>query len=187
LPEGWRWGCIDEVFLLQRGFELPSNTRSEGLFPVISASGFHGYHSEFMIKAPGLTTGRSGVIGKVFLIQEDFWPLNTSLFVKEFRTGSPIFSYYLLKSLDLVSLNGGSAVPGLNRSEAYNNETIIPKIEVINHFSGITKPIFDEINLIENQSRTLTFLRDALLPRLMRGEDSASSGVPYGPPTRRAW
>ncbi len=86
-----------------------------------------------------------------------------------------------------MSLNGGSAVPGLNRSEAYNNETIIPKIEVINHFSGITKPIFDEINLIENQSRTLTFLRDALLPRLMRGEDSASSGVPYGPPTRRAW
>jgi type I restriction enzyme S subunit len=101
--KGWREGKLEDVLILQRGFDLPSTTRIDGKYPVIASSGINGYHNEFKNKAYGVTTGRSGVLGNV--IQEDFWALNTSLFVKEFKIGHPIFSYFLLKTIDIKNYN----------------------------------------------------------------------------------
>lgn len=90
LPEGWRVAPLEQTLVLQRGFDLPKSTRGEGEYPVIAASGHNGTHSEFKVKAPGVCTGRSGVLGNVFYIQEDFWPLNTSLWVKSYPNATPV-------------------------------------------------------------------------------------------------
>ncbi len=168
--EGWRVGKIEEVLVLQRGFDLPSTVRIEGKYPVIAASGINGYHNEFKNKAYGVTTGRSGVLGNVFYIQEDFWALNTSLFVKDFKIGHPIFSYFLLKTIDLKNYNGGSAVPTLNRNEVHGIEITIPPISNIDKFSSIAIKIYHLIKANEEETQTLTTLRDSLLPKLMKGE-----------------
>jgi type I restriction enzyme, S subunit len=72
IPQGWRVGRLDEVLVLQRGFDLPTLERTPGLYPVIAASGPNGTHNQFMVRGPGVTTGRSGVLGNVFYIHEDF-------------------------------------------------------------------------------------------------------------------
>jgi len=170
IPKGWRVGNVLDLFELQRGFDLPSTKRTNGIFPVIAASGFNGFHNEYKIKAPGITTGRSGVIGNVFYVQHDFWPLNTSLFIKNFKIATPLYSFYVLKQIDLKQLNAGSAVPTLNRNDVHKISVIIPQKETIDNFENIVVGLFKLIQENEIQTHTLTQIRDTLLPRLMSGE-----------------
>jgi type I restriction enzyme S subunit len=170
LPEGWKSGRIDDLFILQRGFDLPVSERTHGTFPVFAASGLNGYHEKSMVKGPGITTGRSGAIGNVFYIIRDFWPLNTSLYIKEFKVSTPLHAFYVLKSLDLKGLNGGSAVPTLNRNHVHSLKAIIPQHDYVLEFEKEIVPLFQLLKKNEQQNNTLSKIRDTLLPKLMSGE-----------------
>ena len=65
-------------------------------------------HAEGMVAGPGVVTGRSGSIGSVFFIEDDFWPLNTTLYVKDFHGNDPRFIFYLLKSFNLRRFASGA-------------------------------------------------------------------------------
>jgi len=168
--EEWEMGKIDDLFVLQRGFDLPLQNRIQGEYPIYASSGESGYHYEYKVKGPGVTTGRSGILGNVFYIQEDYWPLNTSLFIKEFKNSSPLHSYFVLKTIDLKSFNAGSAVPTLNRNHLHEFPVEIPPLNLISKFDKFAIPLFKKINQNKSQIRTLTALRDTLLPKLMSGE-----------------
>lgn len=108
---------LNEYITLQRGFDLPKNKRNEsGCIPVIAATGVNGYHDEIKVRAPGVVIGRSGSIGGGQYIEKDFWPLNTTLWVKDFKGHNPLYIYYLLRSIDFQRLNVGTGVPTLNRN-----------------------------------------------------------------------
>ena len=128
IPKGWRVGRLDDLIILQRGFDLPKTNRTSGKYPVLAASGPSGTHNEYKVKGPGVTTGRSGVLGNIFFVHEDFWPLNTSLWVKEFRESRPIHTYYVLQDLNLEVFNAGSAVPTLNRNHVHGLKVVIPLV-----------------------------------------------------------
>ncbi len=170
LPKGWRMGKVEDLFVLQRGFDLPAITRTQGIYPVVAASGISTYHHEYKVLGPGVTTGRSGVLGKVYYINENFWPLNTSLFIKEYRNSTPLFAYHALKGIELLSLNGGSAVPTLNRNDVHGLEAMIPDYEIITRFEEVVKSLFAKIFENENQKKSLIQIRDSLLPKLMTGK-----------------
>lgn len=170
IPEGWEVGTLDSVLVLQRGFDLPSQQRTPGAFPVLAASGPSGTHSEFMVRGPGVTTGRSGVLGKVFFVHGDFWPLNTSLWVKEFRHSTPAFAFYLLQRLDFGLFNAGSAVPTLNRNHVHNLPTLMPSMELISAFEQAAMSMLKMQKHNDDEALILTSLRDTLLPKLISGE-----------------
>ena len=107
---------LNEFITLQRGFDLPSSKRISGNVPVVASTGIAGYHNEIKVKAPGVVIGRSGSIGGGQYIEKDFFPLNTTLYVKDFKGHYPRFIYYLLKSIDFTSFNVGTGVPTLNRN-----------------------------------------------------------------------
>ena len=169
-PAGWRRGKLDDLIVLQRGFDLPKPKRVEGKYPILAASGVNGTHNEAKVPGPGISTGRSGVIGNVFYVYEDFWPLNTSLWVKEYRNSSPAHAYFLIQTLDFASFNSGSAVPTLNRNHVHNLPMAVPSPETIQGFDEFVGPLFQRkrVNDVENQ--TLDQTRDFLLPKLMSGE-----------------
>ena len=73
-------------------------------------------------------TGRYGTIGEVFYIEEDFWPLNTTLYVKDFRGNDPLFVSYLLRTIDFHSHSGKSGVPGVNRNDLHELEVTLPPL-----------------------------------------------------------
>lgn len=166
----WKVGRLDDLLILQRGFDLPSPERKPGLYPILAASGPSGTHNEYKVKGPGVTTGRSGVIGNVYFVHEDFWPLNTSLWVKEYKLAKPAFSYYLMGTLDFETFNAGSAVPTLNRNHVHNLSLSIPPIELIEKFENFAMSLLNKVHSNEKESRSLASLRDSLLPKLMRGE-----------------
>lgn len=107
---------LNEFITLQRGHDLPHKDRIVGSVPVIASTGVAGYHNEAKAKAPGVVIGRSGSIGGGQYITQDFWPLNTTLWVKDFKGHNERFIYYLLRNIDFTSFNVGSGVPTLNRN-----------------------------------------------------------------------
>lgn len=170
IPKGWKIGRLDDVLVLQRGFDLPTPRRIPGPFPVIAASGPNGTHKEYMVQGPGVTTGRSGVLGNVFYVHADFWPLNTSLWVKEFKRSKPAYAFHLLRNLNFEIFNAGSAVPSLNRNHVHNLPTLLAPAELINYFENIATSILQRQRSNDDQARTLAALRDTLLPKLISGE-----------------
>ncbi|MDZ3971374.1 restriction endonuclease subunit S [Escherichia coli] len=169
-PKGWEIGKLQDLLILQRGFDLPSTQRNIGLHPIIAASGYNGTHDIAMVKAPGIVTGRSGVLGNVFLILEDFWPLNTTLWVKELKHATPCYGYELLKMIDFSSFNGGSAVPTLNRNHIHNLDYLLPPRNLIEKFELFSISLHRQVHEFKKQAQTLTALRDTLLPKLISGE-----------------
>ncbi|WP_447336117.1 restriction endonuclease subunit S [Klebsiella quasipneumoniae] len=170
VPKGWEIGKLQDLLILQRGFDLPSTQRNIGLHPIIAASGYNGTHDIAMVKAPGIVTGRSGVLGNVFLILEDFWPLNTTLWVKEIKHATPCYGYELLKMIDFSSFNGGSAVPTLNRNHIHNLDSLLPPKILIEKFELFSMPLHKRVHEFQKQIQNLTALRDTLLPKLISGE-----------------
>lgn len=170
IPEGWHIGPLDSLLVLQRGFDLPAQQRTPGTFPVISASGPTGTHEIFMVRGPGVTTGRSGVLGNVFYIDCDFWPLNTSLWVKEYKKSSPAYAFHLLRNIDFSAFNAGSAVPTLNRNHIHSLPTVTPPGELIEAFERFAAAGLARKGNAERETSTLAALRGLLLPKLISGE-----------------
>jgi type I restriction enzyme, S subunit len=170
VPDGWERLPLGEVLTLQRGFDLPSSQRKEGIVPVIASTGPNGFHDEVKVKGPGVVTGRSGSLGTVLLIQDDFWPLNTTLWVKEFKRVSPHFAYFLLGALKPEQFGGGAAVPTLNRNDLHRIEILCPAKRLIDDFSSYVLTIFEQVEKLKQLNIKLAQARDLLLPRLMNGE-----------------
>ena len=170
IPRGWEICGLERFLVLQRGYDLPATQRINGKYPVIAASGPSGCHNEAMSTAPGVVTGRSGVLGKVFYVQSDFFPLNTTLWAKEFRLATPIYAYFLLGSIDFSSFNAGSAVPTLNRNHLGGLRFAAPPSEIIRFYSETAVSLMTGVEQISNQVACLVETRDTLLPKLISGE-----------------
>ncbi|ACS79478.1 restriction endonuclease subunit S [Maridesulfovibrio salexigens] len=126
LPKGWDKKTLGESCTLQRGFDLPKRLRVKGEHPLISSSGCIDSHNEPKVAGPGVVTGRSGSIGSLFYIEDDFWPLNTTLYVKNYFGNDPRFIFYLLKHIDLKRFASGAGVPTLNRNNVHSESILIP-------------------------------------------------------------
>jgi type I restriction enzyme, S subunit len=122
----WKAAPLGEVAPLQRGFDLPNSRLRQGPYPVVYSNGILGYHVTYQVKGPGVVTGRSGTIGAVHFITEDFWPHNTSLWVTSFRGNDPKFVFYLYTIIGFERFATGSGVPTLNRNDVHAFRVKIP-------------------------------------------------------------
>lgn len=167
LPEGWRMGTIGDLFELQRGFDLPSQDRSDGSYPIYASTGITGYHCEYKIEPPCVVTGRSGSIGEVFYVDGKCWPLNTTLWVKDFKGTSPFFVYYKLKELELSKIVAGfAAVPTLNRNDVHMMVSSIPPKGLFIEFENEIKPVYNHKKTIKSECEILTEVQSLLLARM---------------------
>ena len=123
-----------------------------------------------MAKGSGVVTGRSGVLGRVFLELGDYWLLNTALWVKEFRGATPCYAYEVLRLLDFSSFNAGSAVPTLNRNHIHSLPYLIPSKTCVEAYEALAIQLHQRVRVNQKQAQTLATLRDTLLPRLISGQ-----------------
>lgn len=126
MGSNWKECELGDFIELKRGYDLPKSTRNEGSIPIISSSGFTDFHDKPMVKGPGVVTGRYGTIGEVFYSEEDFWPLNTTLYVVDFKGNDPLFVYYLLQTISYADYTDKAAVPGVNRNHLHKAKVKVP-------------------------------------------------------------
>lgn len=126
IPDDWINCELGEVLTLQRGYDLPHRLRKDGKVPIISSSGVSGWHDKAMVSPPGVVTGRYGTIGEIFYVNEPFWPLNTTLYVRDFRGMTAEYAYHFLKTINFESHSGKSGVPGVNRNDVHKEIVYFP-------------------------------------------------------------
>lgn len=170
VPTGWSKVALDQVLTLQRGFDLPSQDREAGDVPIYGSTGIVGFHNKAKVTGPGLVTGRSGSLGEVHFVAQDFWPLNTALWVKEFKRATPLFALYLLCGMNLGQYNGGVSVPTLDRKVVHKAEVLLPAASIMARFEAVADDVYRQINTLTEMNHKLRAARDLLLPRLMSGE-----------------
>ena len=153
---------LNEFILLQRGFDLPQSDRISGDIPVVASTGVAGFHNEYKVDAPGVVIGRSGSIGGGQYIKEKFWPLNTTLWVKDFKGHDARYVYYLLKSIDFHRFNVGTGVPTLNRNHL--SSVLVKNLGYINEkvIAKILGDLDDKIHLNNQINQTLESIAQAL-------------------------
>lgn len=169
--DNWEEGTLNDLIELFYGKGLKKSERTGAGFPVVGSNGIIDFHSEYLVKGPGIVIGRKGTLGKAIYIEENFYPIDTTYYVKSKRNTTDLyFEYFLLKNINFEEMNTDSAVPGLNRNIALNVELKIPLGELIDQFNKFAKHIFEKRSINKFQIRTLEKLRDTLLPKLMSGE-----------------
>ena len=143
MKKGWQTKKLVDVATLQRGFDLPTQDRSSGDVPLVTSSGISDSVSKSAVHGPGVATGRSGSIGNVFFIEEDFWPLNTVLYVKDFHGNEPRFVFHLLKNFDLKRFATGAGVPTLNRNFVHDELVNVPPLADQQRIVGLLDEAFE--------------------------------------------
>ena len=122
--KGWAVEKVINAVSLQRGFDLPVQSRSStGTIPIFGSNGIIGRHNVSKVEK-GIITGRSGTIGLVYSCEEPFWPLNTTLFSTNTHGNNLTFLRFLLSAFNLKRYAEGAGVPTLNRN-LFHNEPII--------------------------------------------------------------
>ena len=159
----WQETTLGEVIELKRGYDLPKRERFPGPVPLVSSSGVTDYHTASKVAGPGVVTGRYGTLGEVFFVREDFWPLNTTLYVRDFKSNNPRFISYFLKGIDFLPFSDKAAVPGLNRNHLHQAPVWFPddvnEQRTIAHILGT---LDDKIELNRRMNETLEAMARAL-------------------------
>ncbi|KAB8287516.1 restriction endonuclease subunit S [Bifidobacterium ramosum] len=155
----WRSMALGEAITLKRGYDLPSKKRVKGKVPVYSSSGRSGVHNEAAVHGPGVITGRYGTIGEVFYATDNYWPLNTTLYVSDFKGNYPHFIYYLLKTINWNNYTTASAVPGINRNHVHHCVVTIPDLTTQHKIAYVLGTYDQQIDCL---TRTNGHLRELL-------------------------
>ena len=171
VPEDWEIKRIEEFAPLQRGFDLPNRERIHGNYPVVYSNGVVNYHHKYQVKGPGVVTGRSGTIGNVHYIESDFWPHNTSLWVKAFINSAPKFVYYLYKHIGLSRFASGSGVPTLNRNDAHSFNIALPSdIKEQQAIADSLTTLDNELEAIGEKLKKIQILKQGMMQSLLTGQ-----------------
>lgn len=189
--DGWEEKKFKDVCVLQRGFDLPKRLRKEGEYPLVSSSGIIDSHFEAKVKAPGVVTGRSGSIGNLFYIEDDFWPLNTTLYIKDFKGNFEEYVYYFIEQFDLKRFSSGAGVPTLNRNFVHdeivfstnNIELQMKIVNQLNYLKSETKKIESQY---QQKLANLEDLKKSILQKAFAGELTSPEGTQYEKEARSA-
>lgn len=193
IPEGWKVGSIGDIVEFQNGFAFSSKDFSEyGEYKIITIKSVQdgcllsegsSKISEYPTKMPAYCKLQSGDIllsltgnvGRCCLVTEPHLLLNQRVAkIKAKESFDNSFSYALFRLKEtkelLISISRGTAQANLSPVEASKLPMVIPSKDARKKFSMFSDSIMDKIISIHIENRTLSLLRDTLLPRLMSGE-----------------
>ena len=154
MPE-WNRTTVGEVITLQRGFDITKSQQNPGDVPVVSSGGIGSYHDTAMVKGPGVVMGRKGTLGKVFYLEGDYWPHDTTLWVKDFKGNDRRFVYYFLGTLDFLSMDVGTSNPTLNRNHVHPVPIDWPLLKEQEGIAAVLGALDDKIDVNERIATTV--------------------------------
>ena len=89
------------------------------------------------------------------MVKEDFWPLNTTLWVKDFHGNDPLWASYLLRTIDFMSCSDKSSVPGVNRNDLHRILVLLPPLDEQRTIAGVLGALDDKIEQNRRTARAL--------------------------------
>lgn len=149
---------------LQRGIDITRADQHPGAVPVVSSGGVSSYHDTAAASGPGVVLGRKGVVGSVWFVRSDYWPHDTTLWVKDFHGNDRRFVYYFFKWMAprIARMDVGSANPTLNRNHVHPIRIRWPPLSEQRAIAHILGTLDDKIELNRRMGETLEAMVRAL-------------------------
>ena len=192
IPEGWKVGCLGDMGAVVCG-KTPSKSNSnyyEGDIPFIKIPDMHGNvfveNSEDRLTEEGSLSQIKKLIppyslmvsciATVGLVSINTKPSHTNQQINTVIPHNKSALFYLYQHIKnneefLKNMGrGGTTTLNVNTKSFSNIRLLIPSEIALDQFHGIVEGLFKKIELNMHESRTLSLLRDTLLPRLMSGE-----------------
>ena len=178
LPAGWVRTKFSEIYELAYGKSLTKNTRNPGgKYPVFGSNGVVGYHDAFLVEGPTIVVGRKGAAGAVSFSTKPCWPIDTTYYVRDGGHIDVQFSFYLITSLRLNQLDRSTAIPGLNRDDAYHLVIRLPPLPEQHRIVAKIEQLFSEldkgIESLKIARAQLATYRQAVLKHAFEGKLTA--------------
>ena len=192
-PIPWLTNMSDEarvaklarVLTMQRGVDLTADEQRPGDVPVITTAGVTGWPLVAIAAGPGVVIGRYGSVGSVHWVEQDYWPHNTTLYLKDAHGNHLRWAYYLLRSFPYAALQARAAVPGVNRNDmAAEDVPIIPpplQAYIADILDARVADTSRQTALIARSIDLLNEYKQSLITAAVTGEldvTTADSGIP---------
>ncbi len=185
IPEGWEVKRLKYVAYFSRGFDLSNSSFAVGDYPVYGSNGVIGFHNVFTTTAPSITVGRSGSVGEVHYVTDNYWAHNTALYLLDNHGNLIRYLFYLLKVLDLKTYSEGTAVGTLNRNNIHEIVVSVPPLPEQTAIASLLDRKTAEIDqLIANKEKLIALYEEektAIINRAVtKGLDPAVKTRPSG-------
>jgi type I restriction enzyme, S subunit len=181
MPRHWQVVQLGKKIELHRGFDITKVQQVSGPYPVVSSGGVDSYNNAFMCKGPGVLIGRKGAAGKLHYIDGDFWPHDTTLYVRRFNGNNRKFVFYKLMSMDLINFDTGSSNPTINRNVVHPTKVGWPPIEEQDAIVEYLEVKEERINKLQGRLqdavRILKEYRSSLITNAVTGKIDVRSGA----------
>jgi len=171
--DSWEKGQLGDFVNIAYGKNLPTNKLLDFGYPVFGGNGQIGFFDKYLYEAPQvLVSCRGEASGVVNISRSQSFVTNNSLILELGKNKNLSFEFlkYFSLNTDYKVYVTGSAQPQITIETLSQAEFILPPKELIEKFSKLVKIIELKRYKNEIQIRTLTQLRDTLLPKLMSGE-----------------
>lgn len=147
LPKGWARTKLGEIYELVYGKSLTKAARNTGgRYPVYGSSGIVDHHDAFLVEGPAIVVGRKGAAGAVTFSAGPCWPIDTTYYVRDCKHLNLRYFFYFLTSLRLDQFDRSTAIPGLNRDDAYQLVVLLPPLAEQRRIVARIEELFSELD-----------------------------------------
>jgi len=164
LPEGWRNGTLEDLYMFQYG-KGNTNPDNGGVYPIYGSNGVIGGFDEYNNEDSPII-GHIGTAGSLLFAFGKHYVTYNGIICSVKNAEAKYFGYVTLLQKDLKEQVRGSTQPFVSYDMLYDIHTIIPNSDVIIKFEGIVKIFFNKINILRQANQKLTELKELLLSKL---------------------
>ena len=186
LPDGWRIGTVGEIIEIHDSKRIPlsgaDRTKMEKkIYPYYGAASLMDFVDNYIFDGKYLLLGEDGTVvddaGYPILqyVWGQFW-VNNHAHILTGRLGYDVESLYMLfKQTPVKSIVTGAVQPKISQANLRSIQVVIPPEHNLREYNDLVEPLFSLFRANEEECKTLTALRDTLLPKLMSGEIDVSA------------
>lgn len=135
---------------------------ADGEIPLYGSGGIMRYVDTPLYEQESILIPRKGTLSNLFYLDKPFWSVDTMFYTKIKEGNNGKYIYYLLKSMDLASMNVGSAVPSLTTEVLNKVEINVPDLPTQTQIAQILTSLDDKIELNLQMNQTLEAMAQAL-------------------------
>ena len=179
LPVNWASCRLGDFLIFEYGKSLTKAVRrGNGQYRVFGSSGVVGLHDAYLVEGPVIIVGRKGAAGSVSYSEINCWPIDTTYYIRNSQFFSLKFAYYLLRCLNLAKLETSTAIPGLNRDMAYDENALLPPLPEQHRIVAKIEELFSELDhgvaSLKTAREQIKVYRQSLLKNAFEGKLTAA-------------
>jgi type I restriction enzyme S subunit len=154
-----KWG---DLATLEYGKGLRGYQDGKERYPVYGTNGQIGWHIEPLCEYPSVIIGRKGAYRGIHYSPEPFYVIDTAFYLSPKTDFDLRWAYYQLLTVDINSMDSGSAIPSTSREDFYNLPVLVPPSPEQHAIAHILGTLDDKIELNRQMNATLEAIARAV-------------------------